>query len=85
MITKNELGGYRVIRSADATLHDSNRVSSLKIPPTVKNFMWRSLTGCLPTKENYLLCKRVAVLSVCPVFIPLLHVSLQGCVGIMLG
>lgn len=28
--------------------------------------MWRSLTGYLPTKDN-LICKRVAVLSLCPV------------------
>ena len=42
------------------------RVWSLKLPPKVKNFLWRSLAGCLPTKDN-LLCKRVAVLSLCPV------------------
>lgn len=27
------------------------RIWNLHIPPKVKNFMWRSITGCLPTKD----------------------------------
>lgn len=39
---------------------------ALKLPPKVKNFAWRALSGCLPTKDN-LLMRRVEVISVCPV------------------
>ncbi|KAL8092543.1 hypothetical protein AgCh_034709 [Apium graveolens] len=75
---KEKLGGYTA-KSAYAAIQFDNadnstqidtslwkRVWSLKLPPKVKNFLWRSLAGCLPTKDN-LLCKRVAVLSLCPV------------------
>ena len=37
----------------------------LKIPPKVKNFMWRALTQCLPTTHNLKL-KFVPVEDVCP-------------------
>lgn len=38
----------------------------LKLPPKVKHFIWRALSGCLPTKEN-LQMRRVQVISSCPV------------------
>lgn len=42
------------------------KIWNLKLPPKTKNFLWRALTGCLPTKEH-LLCTRVAVTALCPV------------------
>lgn len=75
---KEKLGGYTV-KSAYAMLQENNteavseidtdtwkKVWSLKLPPKVKNFMWRSLTECLPTKDN-LIKKKVAVIQSCPV------------------
>lgn len=75
---KEKLGGY-IVKSAYAAIHVDNadnnpqidislwkRTWSLKLPLKLKNFIWRSLAGCLPTKDN-LLCKRVAVLNLCPV------------------
>ncbi|XP_074337663.1 uncharacterized protein LOC141674859 [Apium graveolens] len=38
---------------------------NLKIPPKVKNFLWRSVNCCLPTKD-LLRIKRVPVNMVCP-------------------
>lgn len=42
------------------------RMWNLKIPSKVKHFLWRAVTGNLPTKEN-LLYKRVQVDAWCPV------------------
>lgn len=39
---------------------------NLKIPPKVKHFLWRAVTGSLPTKDN-LRCKQVQISSCCPV------------------
>ena len=39
---------------------------NLKIPPKVKNFLWRSINNCLPTKD-LLHIKQVHVNSTCPV------------------
>lgn len=38
---------------------------NLKIPPKVKNFMWRAVTNCLPTKD-LLRVKKVNVDALCP-------------------
>lgn len=38
---------------------------NLKIPPKIKNLMWRAATGCLPTKVQ-LRSKHVNVCHLCP-------------------
>lgn len=40
---------------------------NLKIPPKVKNFLWRAVNNCLPTKD-LLRVKQVQVNIVCPTF-----------------
>ncbi|XP_074342398.1 uncharacterized protein LOC141679917 [Apium graveolens] len=75
---REKMGQYSV-RSAYAALNESREVThasdnsgfwrkiwNLKIPLKVKHFLWRALTGCLPTKEQ-LLSRRVAVIEQCPV------------------
>uniref|UniRef100_A0A803P267 Reverse transcriptase domain-containing protein n=1 Tax=Cannabis sativa TaxID=3483 RepID=A0A803P267_CANSA len=43
-----------------------NELWRLKIPPKIKNLIWRRRTNCLPTKVQ-LITKRVQVDSLCPV------------------
>lgn len=75
---KEKLGNYSV-KSAYAMMQDCKFqitaadnsgfwrcLWNLKIPPKVKNFLWRACSNCLPTKE--ILCaKKIAVLNICPV------------------
>ncbi|XP_074349748.1 uncharacterized protein LOC141689374 [Apium graveolens] len=42
------------------------RLWNLKIPPKVKNFLWRASTNCLPTKD-LLQQKRIPVNILCPI------------------
>lgn len=42
------------------------RLWNLKIPPKVKNFLWRAVSNCLPTKDM-LLTRRVQVCELCPI------------------
>lgn len=39
---------------------------NLKIPPIVKNFLWRACMGCLPTRD-LLRCRKIQVSPVCVV------------------
>nr|XP_017221408.1 PREDICTED: uncharacterized protein LOC108198150 [Daucus carota subsp. sativus] len=74
---REKMGQYSV-RSAYAALsekrdvnHSSDnsgfwrRIWNLKIPLKVKHFLWRAITGCLPTKEQ-LISRRVEVIEQCP-------------------
>lgn len=54
------------VHTVHVALNGWRKLWNLKVPPKVKNFIWRALTGCLPTKDQ-LLARRVAVNITCPV------------------
>lgn len=73
---KEKLGNYSV-KSAYLILEEENndaatsansgfwrKIWNLKIPPKVKNFLWRACSNCLPTKD-LLTAKRVPVNLYC--------------------
>ncbi|WOG87677.1 hypothetical protein DCAR_0206908 [Daucus carota subsp. sativus] len=61
---------YNLIQEAKPVLNHYNnpcfwkRTWNLHIPPKVKNFMWRAITGCLPTKDMLHL-KKVSINVIC--------------------
>lgn len=62
---------YALIQEGRTSSHAADnsgfwrRLWNLKIPPKVKNFLWRATKECLPTKD--LLCRRrVPVNVICP-------------------
>ncbi|XP_060959266.1 uncharacterized protein LOC133030514 [Cannabis sativa] len=63
---------YLLLQQQRARSHDSNnsgfwrKLWHLKIPPKVINFLWRAITGCLPTCLN-LVGKHVPISVKCPV------------------
>lgn len=75
---KFEKLGHYLVKSAYGSIQDGKenhyednsgfwrQLLNLKMPPKVKHFMWRVVTGSLPTKDN-LRCKRVEVNICCPV------------------
>lgn len=88
---------YGMLRNQDAANEfQSNtqfwkRLWSLKLPPKVKQFLWRALTDCLPTKDNLQTRKWLLIVLVrCVImirrqcYICWLSVSLLRYVGIML-
>ncbi|KAL8133670.1 hypothetical protein AgCh_008927 [Apium graveolens] len=72
MGTYSVKSAYDVIRAGlESNLLSSNsgfwnKLWNLKIPLKVKHFIWRSISGCLPTKDA-LISKRVMVDDRCPV------------------
>lgn len=76
---RNDKMGIYTVKSAYALIRDKaridqandtsifwNQIWNLKIPLKVKHFLWRSIRGCLPSKEC-LLQKNVVLDSRCPV------------------
>ncbi|XP_073119607.1 uncharacterized protein [Henckelia pumila] len=62
--------GYKLLSSFQRTDPDSNEINwllvwRLKIPPKVRNFIWRTLSRCLPTKTA-LRGRRIDVQEWCP-------------------
>lgn len=76
---RNDKMGVYTVKSAYALIRDSprsdqdsnnskfwNKIWNLKIPLKVKHFLWKSIRGCLPTKDC-LRQKKVTLDSMCPV------------------
>nr|XP_017251819.1 PREDICTED: uncharacterized protein LOC108222412 isoform X2 [Daucus carota subsp. sativus] len=63
---------YAMIEEKKYNAHSSDssgfwkRIWNLKIPPNIKNLVWRAASECLPTKDH-LQMKRVHVNIVCPI------------------
>ncbi|KAM7494634.1 hypothetical protein LguiB_029243 [Lonicera macranthoides] len=58
---------YSSITVASPSITNWQSIWQLKIPPKVKSFLWRALSGCLPTKAA-LISRRVDVGLACPLF-----------------
>lgn len=71
MGTYSVKSAYAVLQNAKRGIQEDNsgfwrKLWNLKIPPKVKNFLWRAVNNCLPTKDM-LRAKQVRVNNVCPV------------------
>lgn len=62
---------YLIIQEDRENNHASNnsgffrKLWNLKVPPKIKNILWRAVTGCLPAKDR-LTAKKVNIISICP-------------------
>ncbi|WOG96664.1 hypothetical protein DCAR_0416000 [Daucus carota subsp. sativus] len=64
---QEKLGCYSSTQQTQPNSGFWRKLWNPKIPPKVKNFLWRASTNCLPTKD-LLRSKRVQVINLCPTF-----------------